>query len=254
MSTTTDVVLEPAAQEFADATANPPYLFDLGPDEGPRGRRPGPVRRDRRSRTSRSRTRSSRAARPVRCRSGSCVRPERHRAASRDPVHPRRGLGVRQRPHPRPADPRARRRHRRRGRVPQLQPVAGGALPDRNRGDLRRRSSGSPQHGAENGLDASRIAVAGDSVGGNMAAAMTLMAKQRSRPADRRPGAVLPGHRRQLRHRLLPPVRRGLLPAPRRDAVVLGPVHDRRGPARRDHRVAAARQPSTSSPVCPRRW
>jgi acetyl esterase/lipase len=27
-------VLEPAAQEFADATADPPYLFDLGPDKG----------------------------------------------------------------------------------------------------------------------------------------------------------------------------------------------------------------------------
>jgi acetyl esterase/lipase len=33
--------------------------------------------------------------------------------------------------------------------------------------------------GAEEGLDASRLAVAGDSVGGNMAAALTLMAKQR---------------------------------------------------------------------------
>jgi acetyl esterase len=33
--------------------------------------------------------------------------------------------------------------------------------------------------GAAHGLDASRIAVAGDSVGGNMAAAMTLMAKER---------------------------------------------------------------------------
>ncbi|MGW3248775.1 alpha/beta hydrolase [Streptomyces sp. NPDC001070] len=33
--------------------------------------------------------------------------------------------------------------------------------------------------GAEEGLDASRMAVAGDSVGGNMAAALTLMAKQR---------------------------------------------------------------------------
>ena len=28
------VVLEPAAQEFVDATADPPYLFDLGPVEG----------------------------------------------------------------------------------------------------------------------------------------------------------------------------------------------------------------------------
>jgi acetyl esterase/lipase len=33
--------------------------------------------------------------------------------------------------------------------------------------------------GAEHGLDASRLAVAGDSVGGNMTAAVTLMAKQR---------------------------------------------------------------------------
>src|SRR3954463_1650346 len=32
--TVTPVVLEPAAQAFADATAEPPYLFDLGPVEG----------------------------------------------------------------------------------------------------------------------------------------------------------------------------------------------------------------------------
>jgi hypothetical protein len=31
---TAPVVLEPAAQDFADATANPPYLFGLGPDKG----------------------------------------------------------------------------------------------------------------------------------------------------------------------------------------------------------------------------
>ncbi len=31
---TSKPVLEPAAQEFADATANPPYLFDLGPEKG----------------------------------------------------------------------------------------------------------------------------------------------------------------------------------------------------------------------------
>ena len=33
-TTVAPVVLEPAAQEFADATANPPFLFDLGPVEG----------------------------------------------------------------------------------------------------------------------------------------------------------------------------------------------------------------------------
>jgi acetyl esterase len=35
------------------------------------------------------------------------------------------------------------------------------------------------QHGLEEGLDATRLAVAGDSVGGNMTAALTLLAKQR---------------------------------------------------------------------------
>ena len=38
------------------------------------------------------------------------------------------------------------------------------------------------QHGAEHGLDPSRIAVAGDSVGGNMTAALTIRAKQHDRP------------------------------------------------------------------------
>jgi acetyl esterase len=33
-TTTPRPVLEPAAQAFAEATANPPYLFDLGPAEG----------------------------------------------------------------------------------------------------------------------------------------------------------------------------------------------------------------------------
>ncbi|KIQ65955.1 esterase [Kitasatospora griseola] len=32
--TTAGPVLEPRAREFAEATANPPYLFDLGPEEG----------------------------------------------------------------------------------------------------------------------------------------------------------------------------------------------------------------------------
>lgn len=35
------------------------------------------------------------------------------------------------------------------------------------------------EHGAENGLDSAKIAIAGDSVGGNMTAALTLLAKQR---------------------------------------------------------------------------
>lgn len=39
------------------------------------------------------------------------------------------------------------------------------------------------EHGAEKKLDGTRLAVAGDSVGGNMAAALTLMAKERQGPA-----------------------------------------------------------------------
>jgi acetyl esterase len=38
------------------------------------------------------------------------------------------------------------------------------------------------EHGAEHDLDSGRIAVAGDSVGGNMTAALTIMAKQRGGP------------------------------------------------------------------------
>lgn len=41
------------------------------------------------------------------------------------------------------------------------------------------------EHGAAHGLDATRLAVAGDSVGGNMTAAVTLMAKERRGPAIR---------------------------------------------------------------------
>ncbi|EME60182.1 alpha/beta hydrolase [Amycolatopsis decaplanina] len=41
------------------------------------------------------------------------------------------------------------------------------------------------EHGAENGLDSTKIAIAGDSVGGNMTAALTLLAKQRGDVAFR---------------------------------------------------------------------
>jgi acetyl esterase/lipase len=48
------------------------------------------------------------------------------------------------------------------------------------------------RQGAANGLDPERIAVAGDSVGGNMTAALTLIASDRGRRALRAPVHVLP--------------------------------------------------------------
>ena len=48
------------------------------------------------------------------------------------------------------------------------------------------------ERGAELGLDGSRLAVAGDSVGGNMTAAVTLMAKERGGPAIRYQALLYP--------------------------------------------------------------
>ena len=50
------------------------------------------------------------------------------------------------------------------------------------------------------GIDATRLAVCGDSGGGNLAAAVALAARDRNGPAAFRTGADLPG----LRHRLQP--------------------------------------------------
>ena len=71
---TTKPVLEPAAQEFADATANPPYLFDLGPDKGRETVDEVQSGVKSRDRTWTSPTSPSRAAHRARCRCGFCAR------------------------------------------------------------------------------------------------------------------------------------------------------------------------------------
>jgi acetyl esterase len=174
------VVLEPAAQDFADAAANPPYLFDLGPDKG----------------------RETVDA----VQSGEIDRPDVEIEDRTVPGGPGGDVSVRiMRPKGTDGEP----------------PVilythgAGWVFGNAHTHDrlIRELTHGtraalvfpnyslSPEahyptaieeiyavlawianDGAAHGLDASRIAVAGDSVGGNMTAAITLMAKQRSGP------------------------------------------------------------------------
>jgi acetyl esterase/lipase len=178
--TTTDVVLEPAAQEFADATANPPYLFDLGPEEGSKV--------------------------VDQTQSEEIFKPEVEIEDTTLSGGPSGQVSVRILRPPGAAGP-----------LPVIVYIhgAGWVFGNAHTHDrlIRELAVGtgtavvfpnyslSPEapypvaieesyavlhwvaeHGAKKGLDASRIAVAGDSVGGNMAAALTLMAKERSGP------------------------------------------------------------------------
>jgi len=179
--TVTQVVLEPAAQAFADATADPPYLFDLGPVEGRKT--------------------------VDEVQSGEIDKPDVDIEDTTVPGGPSGEVSVRiMRP---------------RGATGPLPVViyihgAGWVFGNSHTHDrlIRELTVGadaavvfpsyslSPEaryptaleecyavlqwvaaHGADNGLDAARIAIAGDSVGGNMTAALTLMAKERSGPS-----------------------------------------------------------------------
>jgi acetyl esterase len=170
-------VLEPAAQEFAEATANPPYLFDLGPDKG--------------------------RETVDEVQAGDVVKPEVDITDTTVPGGPSGTVSVRIL-RPREAA----------GPLPVIVYIhgAGWVFGNAHTHDrlVRELAVGanaavvfpnyslSPEtkyptaieesyavakwiaaHGAEQGLDATRIAIAGDSVGGNMAAALTLLAKQR---------------------------------------------------------------------------
>ncbi|MCT9075425.1 alpha/beta hydrolase [Streptomyces fulvoviolaceus] len=176
-TTTPRPVLEPAAQAFVEATANPPYLFDLGPDEG---------------RKTVDEVQSGEIAKPavdeewvtvpggptgsVRAR---IVRP----AGATGPlpvivyIHGAGWVFGNAHTHDR--------------LVRELAVGAGAAVvfPEYDLSPEARYPVAVEQNyavaqwvvgqGAARNLDATRIAVAGDSVGGNMSAALTLMAKER---------------------------------------------------------------------------
>jgi acetyl esterase len=170
-------VLESPAQEFADATANPPYLFDLGPDKG----------------------------REVvdEVQSGAIAAPDVDVTDVTVPGGPSGAVSVRILRPPNSTGP-----------LPVIVYIhgAGWVFGNAHTHDrlIRELAVGanaavvfpnyslSPEaqyptaieesyaaaswvalHGAEHNLDPTRIAIAGDSVGGNMSAALTLLAKQR---------------------------------------------------------------------------
>jgi acetyl esterase/lipase len=179
-TTATTVVLEPAAQEFADATANPPFLADLGPVEGRKTvdevqsgdiAKPDVDIEDTSVPGGPSGEVSVRIIRPKGTTGTLPVIVYMHGAGwvfGNNATHDRL--------------------------IRELADGAGAALVFPNYGL-------SPEvhyphaleegyavlrwiadHGAEKNLDGSRIAIAGDSVGGNMSAALTLIAKERSGP------------------------------------------------------------------------
>jgi acetyl esterase/lipase len=173
------VVLEPAAQEFANATAKPPYLFDLGPqkgrevvDEVQAGEIAKPAAEIEELSVS-----GPGGAFPV-----TVVRPPG--ATGILPVimyvHGAGWVFGDFHTHER--------------LVRELAVGAGAAVvfPDYSRSPEARYPVAIEQNyaaaqwvserGTANKLDAARFAVAGDSVGGNMTAALTLMAKQRGGP------------------------------------------------------------------------
>ncbi|MEV1025966.1 alpha/beta hydrolase [Streptomyces sp. NPDC050264] len=173
----TPPVLEPAAAAFAEATANPPYLFDLGPVEG---------------RKAVDEVQSGEIGKPeiaeewITIEGGptGSVRARIVRPADAEGTLPVivyiHGAGwVFGNAHT----------HDRLVRELAVGARAAVVFPEYDLSPEARYPVAIEQNyavaqwvvreGADNGLDATRIAVAGDSVGGNMTAALTLMAKER---------------------------------------------------------------------------
>ena len=176
-TTYTPVVLERASQAFVEATANPPFLYELTPDEARKvldDVQAAPI--DKLPVEERWITVPADVG-DVEVR---IVRPARRRGhAAGDPVHARRRLGARERRAPTT------------GSCASWPVGAGAALAfvEYDRSPEARYPVAIEQgcatarwivrEGAAHGLDPERMAIAGDSVGGNMTAAITLMAQER---------------------------------------------------------------------------
>src|SRR5690349_16400362 len=170
--TSTPVVLEPAAQAFAEATANPPYLYELAPAEGRKvvdDTQAGSI--DKPAVDDEWITASGVKTRIVRPAGATGVLPVILY------IHGAGWVFGNAHTHDR--------------LVRELAVGAGAAVafPEYDLSPEARYPTAIEQEyavaqwivrdGASKGLDAARLVIAGDSVGGNMAAALTLMAKQR---------------------------------------------------------------------------
>ena len=169
------------------------------------------------------------------------VRPKAERRAAGRHALPRRRLDPRRQGHPRPPDPRDRRRARRRGGLRRLRSLARGAISGRHRTGLRGHEVYRRARPASWTSIATRLAIAGDSVGGNMAAAVTLMAKERRGPRIALQVLFYPVTDADFDTGSYQQLRRRAVADQAGDGVVLGRLSARRRGAPADHRVAAAR-------------
>ncbi|GAA1338175.1 alpha/beta hydrolase [Saccharothrix algeriensis] len=171
-------VLEPAAAEFAAATANPPYLYDLGPTEG---------------RKAVDEVQSGEVAKPEVAEEWVTVGEVPVRVVR--PVDATGPLPVVLYVHGAGWVFGNARTHDRLVRELAVGVGAAVVFPDYSLSPEARYPVALEEgyavarwitdSGADHGLDASRLAVAGDSVGGNMSAALTLLAKRRGDVAFR---------------------------------------------------------------------
>jgi acetyl esterase len=178
---TTAIVLEPAAQEFADATSSPPFIYELSPDEarevlegvqrspidkptvdveeltisgGPHGRIAARI------------VKPARAAEPlpvvlyIHGAGWVLGSPDTHDLLVRNLTVGAQAAVV----------------------FPDYRRAPEAQYPSQIE-EAYATAEWIVEHGTEHGLDPSRVAIAGDSVGGNMAAAVTLMAKDRGGPS-----------------------------------------------------------------------
>ena len=91
-----------------------------------------------------------------------------------------------------------------------------------------------------------RLVVAGDSAGGNLAAVVSPARTRRRWPGDPVPAARLPGHRPRVHVGVDGGERGGLLPHPRRDALVLRPLPQRSRPRATTRACRRLRAPDLS--------